>query len=195
MLTVTTAGVRHAWDAAMFNLVIRKRARVPAGDSFIVRRVAGPGLASDFFYQIKTEQALVALEARMEMDELQAYKVLLQTFRYKFTLFLCLANAPCVVAGPGERRDQLPAGGLPQVRHGHHEAPLPHPHQGRARPLPPAHQGGGRAARQPRGQGGGPHQAAQPRPARHHPQEDQAVGAGAEAVRESRGGDGADILP
>ena len=60
---------------------------MPAGDSFIVRRVAGPGLASDFFYQIKTEQALVALEARMEMDELQAYKVLLLTFRYKFTLF------------------------------------------------------------------------------------------------------------
>jgi len=41
----TRKGVRHAWDAAMFNLVIRKRARVPAGDSFIVRRVAGPGLA------------------------------------------------------------------------------------------------------------------------------------------------------
>ena len=59
----------------MFNAVIRKRARVPAGDSFVCRRVSGPGLASNYFYQIKTEQALVALEARMEIDEIEAYKV------------------------------------------------------------------------------------------------------------------------
>ena len=58
----------------MFRAIIAKRARVPAGDSFIVRRVAGPGLASNFFYQIKTEQALVALEARMEVAEVEAYK-------------------------------------------------------------------------------------------------------------------------
>ena len=59
----------------MFKAIIAKRARVPAGDSFIVKRVAGPGLASNFFYQIKTEQALVALEARMEVAEVEAYKV------------------------------------------------------------------------------------------------------------------------
>ena len=99
MLTVTTVGVRRAWDVAMFNLVIRKRARVPAGDSFIVRRVAGPGLASDFFYQIKTEQALVALEARMEMDELQAYKVttwniLMSSYKHLDILCLCFICKP-----------------------------------------------------------------------------------------------------
>ena len=71
---VVRKGLRHTWDAAMFQLVISKRARVPAGDSFIVRRIGGPGMAGNFFYQIKTEQALVALEARMEMDELEAYK-------------------------------------------------------------------------------------------------------------------------
>ena len=67
--------LRTSWDTAMFHAVIRKRARVPAGDSFIVRRTAGPGMASNYFYQIKTEQALVSLEARMEIDELEAYKV------------------------------------------------------------------------------------------------------------------------
>ena len=61
----------------MFHGVIKKRARVPAGDSFIAKRISGPGLASNFFYQIKTEQALVALEARMEMDEILTYKVCL----------------------------------------------------------------------------------------------------------------------
>ena len=59
----------------MFHAIIKKRARVPAGDSIIARRVVGPGLAKNFFYQIKTEQALVALEARMEMDEISAFKV------------------------------------------------------------------------------------------------------------------------
>lgn len=71
----TRKGIRHTWDMVMFNAIIKKRARIPAGDSFIVKRVSGPGLASNFFYQVKTEQALVALEARMEMDEIEAYKV------------------------------------------------------------------------------------------------------------------------
>ena len=31
-------------------------------------------MAGNYYYQIKTEQALVALEARMEMEELEAYK-------------------------------------------------------------------------------------------------------------------------
>ena len=37
-----------------------QRARVPAGDSFVARRIGGPGMAGNFFYQIKTKQALVA---------------------------------------------------------------------------------------------------------------------------------------
>ena len=74
-MKLCTLGLRHAWDVVMFKAIIAKRARVPAGDSFIVKRVAGPGLASNFFYQIKTEQTLVALEARMEVAEVEAYKV------------------------------------------------------------------------------------------------------------------------
>ena len=38
--------------AATFQLIIKKRARVPAGDSFVARRIAGPGLASNYFYQV-----------------------------------------------------------------------------------------------------------------------------------------------
>lgn len=67
-------GARLAWDAAVFHLVIKKRGRIPASDSFVVKRIAGPGLASDYYYQIKPEQALASLEARMELDELGAYQ-------------------------------------------------------------------------------------------------------------------------
>ena len=58
-------------------LLVSKRARVPLGDGFTARRIAGPGLAGAYFYQIRTEQALFALETKMELDQLRAYKVIL----------------------------------------------------------------------------------------------------------------------
>ncbi|XP_014679744.1 PREDICTED: uncharacterized protein LOC106819659, partial [Priapulus caudatus] len=67
-------GFRSLWDGFMFNVIIKKRGRIPASDSFVARRVAGPGLASNYYYQVKPEQVLAAFEARMELDELHAYK-------------------------------------------------------------------------------------------------------------------------
>ncbi|XP_018330268.1 uncharacterized protein LOC108740446 isoform X2 [Agrilus planipennis] len=67
-------GVRLLWDTAIFHLIIKKRGRVPASDSFAVKRVAGPGLASDYYFQIRPEQALAAFEAKIEWDELAAYQ-------------------------------------------------------------------------------------------------------------------------
>lgn len=62
------------WDALTFHLFIKKCGRIPASDSFAVKRIAGPGLASDYYFMIKPEQALAAFEAKMELDELQAYQ-------------------------------------------------------------------------------------------------------------------------
>lgn len=62
------------WDALTFHLFIKKCGRIPASDSFAVKRVAGPGLACDYYFMIKPEQALAAFEAKMELDELQAYQ-------------------------------------------------------------------------------------------------------------------------
>lgn len=39
-----------------------------------MKRIAGPGLALDYYFIIRPEQALAALEAKMELDELQAYQ-------------------------------------------------------------------------------------------------------------------------
>ncbi|XP_011298454.1 uncharacterized protein [Fopius arisanus] len=66
--------IRVVWDTAMFHLLIKSRGRIPASDSFVVKRVAGPGLASDYYYQIKPEQALAAFEAKLELDELFAFQ-------------------------------------------------------------------------------------------------------------------------
>lgn len=44
---------RALWDAFMFHAVIKKRGRIPGSDGFTVKRIAGPGLASNFYYQVK----------------------------------------------------------------------------------------------------------------------------------------------
>ncbi|KAK4293817.1 hypothetical protein Pmani_033507 [Petrolisthes manimaculis] len=80
---VLRRGVRHVWDAIMFHVVIKKRGRIPASDSFLVKRIAGPGLHSNFYYQISCEQALAAFEARLEMDELAVYQRETEAVIYK----------------------------------------------------------------------------------------------------------------
>lgn len=60
-------------------MLIRKRGRIPASDSFVVKRIAGPGLASDYYFQISPEQALAAFEAKMEWDELAAYQTVVES--------------------------------------------------------------------------------------------------------------------
>ncbi|RZB41661.1 uncharacterized protein BDFB_007248, partial [Asbolus verrucosus] len=69
---------RLFWDATIFHLIIKKRGRIPASDSFVVKRIAGPGLASDYYFQISPEQALAAFEAKMEWDELAAYQTVVE---------------------------------------------------------------------------------------------------------------------
>ncbi|XP_013411124.1 uncharacterized protein LOC106174227 isoform X2 [Lingula anatina] len=67
-------GGRGVWDTLMYHLVIKKRGRVPAHDGFVAKRTAGPGLASNYFFQIRPEQALAALESEMERHELEAWQ-------------------------------------------------------------------------------------------------------------------------
>ncbi|XP_052685923.1 uncharacterized protein LOC128165435 isoform X5 [Crassostrea angulata] len=70
---------RGLWDTMMYFLVIRSRGRVPISDGFVARRIAGPGLAANHFFQIKPEQALAALESKMELDELEVWRKNLET--------------------------------------------------------------------------------------------------------------------
>ncbi|XP_005097291.1 uncharacterized protein LOC101859401 [Aplysia californica] len=71
---VVRSGLRLIWDAFMFHVIIKSRGRVPSSDGFVARRISGPGLASNYFFQIRPEQALAAVEARAEHDELEAWR-------------------------------------------------------------------------------------------------------------------------
>jgi hypothetical protein len=57
----------------MFYAVIKRQAKIPSSDTFLARRVAGPGLSSNYFYQARAEQVLVTLEAHLEAKMLRAY--------------------------------------------------------------------------------------------------------------------------
>lgn len=71
---VVRYSLRLLWDSLTFHTFIKKCGRVPASDSFVAKRIAGPGLGLEYYFIIKPEQALAAFEAKMELDELQAYQ-------------------------------------------------------------------------------------------------------------------------
>ena len=67
-------GAQSLHDSIAYHLIIRRLARVPARDTLAARRLEGPGLSSQIFYQIKPELALVALAAQLEKEELDQYE-------------------------------------------------------------------------------------------------------------------------
>jgi len=64
---------RKILDSLMFNLILKRLARVPASDSFVAKRISGPGLASNYLYQIRAEQALAAVEIKIEIEILDSF--------------------------------------------------------------------------------------------------------------------------
>lgn len=64
---------RKSQDCLMFNCILKSLAKVPSNNTFIARRIAGPGLASEHLFQIRPEQALAALEISIETKILNAY--------------------------------------------------------------------------------------------------------------------------
>ncbi len=64
---------RSIVDSCLFHTILKPLARVPATDSFVAKRVSGPGLASNYLYQIRPEQALAAVEITVEIEILKSF--------------------------------------------------------------------------------------------------------------------------
>ena len=82
ILTVILAcmrrSARYIWDLFIFVVVIKTRARVPVTNSFVARRISGPGLATDYYYQINPSQALIKFEYNLEAKELALYEIFIR---------------------------------------------------------------------------------------------------------------------
>jgi hypothetical protein len=66
-----TYASRRTYDNAIHFVVLKRQGRVPRGNNFLVRRVSGPGVSYEFFYQIKLERAIVQLQVALEQRELE----------------------------------------------------------------------------------------------------------------------------
>jgi hypothetical protein len=66
-----TAGI---YDEIIYHIVVKRFARIPAHDSFLARRTAGPGLAAQYFYQVSSPEVLAALESLIEQNQLIVYR-------------------------------------------------------------------------------------------------------------------------
>ncbi|CAF1139101.1 unnamed protein product [Rotaria sordida] len=65
---------RGLYDQIVFQLIVKRLARIPAHDGFLARRIAGPGLAAQYFYQVSSPEVLAALESLIEQNELKIYQ-------------------------------------------------------------------------------------------------------------------------
>ncbi|KAF5405918.1 hypothetical protein PHET_00565 [Paragonimus heterotremus] len=66
--------MRSIWDALVFHLVLRRLARIPAREDFMVKRIAGPGTAANHFYQARPVDILVILVGQLELLELRLWR-------------------------------------------------------------------------------------------------------------------------
>jgi hypothetical protein len=70
------AGVRLFYDAFMFHMIVKRLARVPAGDTFLARRISGPNMAQEIFFSVELPVVLAVLQASLEKEELSRFELM-----------------------------------------------------------------------------------------------------------------------
>lgn len=90
--------LRGVWDTIMYYLVISPRARIPAADSFVAKRIAGPGLTEHYYYSIQVSDVLLVLQVQLEKYEMEFYRQWIQEFinkpKAEFNAFVAEALKP-----------------------------------------------------------------------------------------------------
>ncbi|CAF0780260.1 unnamed protein product [Adineta ricciae] len=74
---------RGMYDKIIYHLVVKRFARIPAHNGFLARRIAGPGLAAEYFYQVSSPEVLAALESLIEQNELKVYRTYVEQILMK----------------------------------------------------------------------------------------------------------------
>jgi len=71
--TLFSNSMRYVYDSVMYHLILRHKAKIPIDDGFLVKRVSGPGLSSNYFYLVDYNIALMMLQYQLETLEMDAY--------------------------------------------------------------------------------------------------------------------------
>jgi len=72
--TLSTNFIKYLYDYGIYHLILKNRAKIPSNDDFLVRRIAGPGLSSNYYYLIDYRMAILLLEFKMENIQMEIYK-------------------------------------------------------------------------------------------------------------------------
>ncbi|TPP61782.1 Solute carrier family 13 (Sodium-dependent dicarboxylate transporter) member 2/3/5 [Fasciola gigantica] len=65
---------RSVWDGLVFHCVLRRLARIPAREDFMVKRISGPGTATNHYYQARPVDILIILVGQLELLELRLWR-------------------------------------------------------------------------------------------------------------------------
>ena len=62
------------WDFLIFFLVIKRKAKIPISNTFVAKRISGPGLNREYFFQISPDSAIISLMIYLEKLELDTFE-------------------------------------------------------------------------------------------------------------------------
>ena len=79
-------------DWLFFHLVLARLARLPDRDGFLIRRISGPGMRSEYSCQISPEIVVLALHSSLEKKELSMYQKFVFSPFFQFLVLLLTVN-------------------------------------------------------------------------------------------------------
>ena len=73
--TCVANAIRYAYDSTIYHLLLKHKSKIPLEDGFLVKRISGPGLSSNYYYLISHEVATNLLEYHLEKLEFEQYVI------------------------------------------------------------------------------------------------------------------------
>ena len=74
LFTEINTMLKTIYDKILYNIIIKNFARVPAQDNFSAKRIEGPELSKNYYYQLTPEIAMILLSVYLENMEITEYK-------------------------------------------------------------------------------------------------------------------------
>lgn len=64
----------YLYDSVLFYAVVKPRGRVPPEDTFLARRIAGPGLSMQYYFHLGEEEVMAVLQLALEECEMSLFE-------------------------------------------------------------------------------------------------------------------------
>lgn len=80
ILGFSFTSIGYVYDWIIYHLVIKYRAKIPRRDSFSAKRIFGPNLHQDYYFQISHFDALAILQIFLETNELNVFNAKVNAF-------------------------------------------------------------------------------------------------------------------